>query len=127
MPRHEALEALVPAVLAGVEDAVALDEPAEVAGLAAADRRRPVALDRSAQPAHRRDRALGVGERVEQLRDLVPRAFVQALERLRAVGRELDLLATGVAGEASRCEQALLLEALYEPAQLSGVDRQRRP
>ena len=122
--RHEPLEARVPAVLARVQHPVTLDQPAEVAGLGAADRHRvPLGLERALELLHRGDRGGRVRSLVEQRPDLLAGGLVQRRVRVLAVAGQLDELFAAVGGEGQAVDQAVGLEPLQQAAQLTAVHR----
>ena len=119
--RGELLERVVPAVFARVELAVALDEPAEVAGLQAAQGHGAVGgrVDRCLESAHRLDRYVWVWERVEQCADLLGRALVQLCDDVLARAPSAAPAAGGHRGGRLALHDAALLEAREQAAQLA--------
>ena len=129
--RHEGLEARVPAVL-GVERAVALDDPAVVAGLGRAEHERGGAGHVLEDLAHRRHRveepaAVGVAEPVEEGADLRGGARVEGLVGDAAGVRELEALAPAVVGRALAGDEALLLDPREQTAQVAAVEVEDAP
>ena len=107
----------------GVEHAVALDQPAEVAGLGLAEHGvRPRAARAPAQLAHRGDRRPRAARALEQRADLFAGSLVEQRVRVLALWRQLHPLAARVVRRT--VDQRLGLEALEQPAELAGVDRQ---
>ena len=132
----ERLEARVPAVLARVQLAVALDDPAVVAGVRRTEDvgRLAVGVGRFAiaeQAADRdiasRSRALvRLVERVEQARDVVAREAVEGAEGFPAVGGEGDVAVPGVVRRARAADESAPLEPLQEAAEVSRIERRAR-
>jgi hypothetical protein len=65
---------------------------------------------------------LRLGERGQQGRHLGLRAGVERRERTPAGGREAQVLVAGVGRAARGLDQATLLEAAQQPAQVAGVE-----
>src|SRR5918995_1803801 len=88
--RHERLEPLIPAILSGVEDAVAVDDPAHVAGQVGPEKVRDHRLGRNAEKPldglHRSDQAflLCCRHAIKHRAYVVARARVERSEGLPA-------------------------------------------
>ena len=128
----ERLERLVPAVLLGVQGAVALDDPAIVArswGAQGERRRARRAVEDLAHGLQRgaQARAVVLGQAVEQRPDLGRGAGVERRVGRAAGGGERDDLPPRVVAGALAGKEALLFQAAEEPAEVAGVDLEGAP
>src|SRR5690606_32261778 len=128
-PGDQRLELLVPAVLLGVELAVALHDPPEIAGPQIAEldpRPRAVAGEQPLDRPHRPDQPVlaGSGQPAQQGGDIVAGAGVEVAERVPAGRGQPDDLPPGVGGVAFADDEAVGLEPGQDPAEVAGVETQ---
>jgi hypothetical protein len=126
---HQRLEAPVPAVLAGVERAVAADHPADVAAL-----RRPqqpgrsrgavLAAEQLLDRPHRRQQLgpIGLAEGGEQAGDAVLAVLVERGEGALAGGSEAQVQVPGIVLGAHAPDQLAFLQAAQQPAEVARVE-----
>jgi hypothetical protein len=132
-PRHQRLEAPVPGVFAGIEGAVAGDDPADVAVLRRAQQPgrgggERLAVEQLLDRAHRGQELLplGLGERLEQGGDAFLAVPVERGEGALAGGAEAQVQVPGVVRGALAADQLAFLQPAQKTAQVARVESRGR-
>ena len=126
--RHQRLEAVVPAIFPGIERAMAMDDPAEIAGPMRpqdiGDGRDKALAQQGLDVSHILDQALlGRGRECAQHGDdLVLGAMVERSEGGAAQRGQGQQALAGVQRAGGALDQTALLEALEQAAEIAGIE-----
>jgi len=124
------LEALVPTIFLGIDDAVAMDHPADVAGLVRPQQigltRRPGPAEQALDRLHRGDQATLRRRRQPRQHgaDLLARAFIERREGGASGRGQRQQALPSVGVRRSLGEQAAPGELGQDAAQITGIERQ---
>jgi len=126
--RHQRLEAVVPAIFPGIERAMAMDDPPEIAGPMRpqdiGDSRGGALAQQGLDLRHILDQAV-LGRRRQSAQhgaDLVLGAMVEGREGGAAKGGQAQQALPGIQRAGGAPDQAALLEALQKAAEITGIE-----